>query len=192
MIKIFGVGNIMLCDDGIGVKVAEFIKEKLYLNGNINNLDNKLNLSERALVESNNNRAITSNNKSKLVSGDIEVIIGETDFMYCLDCIDKDDLVIIIDGTYFEFKPGHISKLSFDECDKFIYESRDPHSDSLLQVLRREYRDVKGYLIGIEIGKVDYSLELSTKLNKEFNSICERVLAAILNLLKVNKVKIVS
>ncbi|MGL5086248.1 MAG: hypothetical protein ACRC68_11140, partial [Clostridium sp.] len=47
-------------------------------------------------------------------------------------------------------------------------------------------------LIGIEIGKVDYSLELSTKLSKDFNSICERVLAAILNLVKMSKAQIVS
>ncbi|SDO72604.1 hydrogenase maturation protease [Clostridium gasigenes] len=166
MIKVFGVGNIMLCDDGIGVKVAEYIKKELESNENI------------------------ELNKNKELSKNIEVIIGETDFMYCLDCINKDDFVVIIDGTYFDFKPGYISKLSFEECDNLIVESRDPHGDSLLKVLRREYREINGYLIGIEIDKVDYSLDLSPKLNKEFNSICNRVLDKIKTLICLSEVQI--
>lgn len=176
MIKIFGVGNIMLCDDGIGVKVAEYIKKELESNENIN-----IGLNKNVELESNKNKELSKN---------IEVIIGETDFMYCLDCINKDDFVVIIDGTYFDFKPGHISKLSFEECDNLIGESRDPHGDNLLKVLRRECRDVKGYLIGIEIDKIDYSLDLSPKLNKEFNSICHRVLDKIKSLICLREVQI--
>lgn len=154
MIKVFGVGNILLSDDGIGVKVTEYIKDKLELNNNV------------------------------------EVIIGETDFMYCLDFIKNDDFVIIVDGTYFDLKPGYVSKLPFEECDKLIVENMDAHSDSLLKVLRREYREVKGYLIGVEIEKLDYSLDLSPKLNKQFNSICNRVLDKIRSLLIINGQKV--
>lgn len=148
MIKVFGVGDRKLCDDGVGVKIVENIKNELELNNNI------------------------------------EVIIGETDFRHCLDYIKNDDFVIIVDGTYFDLKPGYISKLAFEECDNLIGENIDSNSDSLLKVLRREYREIKGYLIGIEINKIDNSLDLSPKLDKEFNSICNRVLDKIRNLLR--------
>lgn len=151
MIKVFGVGNKLLSDDGIGVKVTEYIKDKLELNN------------------------------------DVEVIICETDFRYSLDCIKNDDFVIIVDGTYFDLKPGYVSKLPFEECDKLISDSRDDYSDSLLKVLRREYKEIKGYLIGVEIEKLDYSLDLSPKLEKEFNSICNRVLDKIRNLMMVRQ-----
>ena len=175
MIKVFGVGNIMLCDDGIGVKVAEYIK-------------NELESSKNKKIRVNKNEKLGLKDKWKLGDcNDVEVIIGETDFMYCLEYINEGDFIIIIDGTYFDLKPGHVSKLSFKECDNFIEEVKDAHGDNLLKVLRREYRDITGCLIGIEIEKVDYSLELSPKLNKEFNGICERVLEKILSLVKYNK-----
>ena len=50
MIKVFGIGNILLGDDGIGVKVVEKLNESI-----------------------------------KSIGRDIEVIIGETDYLYCLN-----------------------------------------------------------------------------------------------------------
>ena len=64
MIKVFGIGNILLGDDGIGVRVVEKIKEEI-----------------------------------KNISEDIDVIIGETDYLYCLNQIDEDDTIVIIDST---------------------------------------------------------------------------------------------
>ena len=168
----------MLCDDGIGVRVAEYIKKKLE---DIHSKNLKPNDNGKLGVTNNKKLGLKDTWKSN-VKDNIEVIIGETDFMYCLEFINKDDFVVIIDGTYFDFKPGHVSKSSFEDCDNFIGEVKDAHGDTLLKVLRREYRDIKGCLIGIEIAKIDYSLELSPKLNKEFNSICENILYQILSL----------
>ncbi|WP_252229613.1 hydrogenase maturation protease [Clostridium sp. ZBS15] len=149
MIKIFGVGNILLCDDGIGVKIVEKIKDEI-----------------------------------EKLSKDIEVIIGETDYMYCLDCINKEDIVIIVDSTYLGLKPGVISIFDFKECDRFITNSRDEHNESLLKILRKEYREVNGYLIGIEIEIIDFSLELSKTLKNEFLNISIKVFNEIKNILK--------
>lgn len=139
MIKVFGIGNILLCDDGIGVRVAENLKEEI-----------------------------------EALGDDIEVIIGKTDALYCINKI-EDDEVIIIDSTYFMTRPGAVTVKSLDKCDEFINYDYSPHEESLLSLLRKERRDVKGYLIGIEISHIDYSEELSKILNRKFKDICTRV-----------------
>ncbi len=140
MIKVFGIGNILLCDDGIGVRVAENLKEEI-----------------------------------EALGDDIEVIIGKTDVLYCINKIEEDDEVIIIDSTYFMTRPGAVTVKSLDRCDEFINYDYSPHEESLLSLLRKERRDVKGYLIGIEISHIDYSEELSKILNRKFKDICSRV-----------------
>ena len=140
MIKVYGIGNILLCDDGIGVRVAENLKEEI-----------------------------------EALGDDIEVIIGKTDVLYCINKIEEDDEVIIIDSTYFMTRPGAVTVKSLDRCDEFINYDYSPHEESLLSLLRKERRDVKGYLIGIEISHIDYSEELSKILNRKFKDICTRV-----------------
>lgn len=147
MIKIFGIGNTLLCDDGIGVKVVEKLKEE-----------------------------ITSLNNT------IEVFIGETDCLYCLENISKDDYIIIVDGTYFETHAGKISVLSFEECDEFIQNFSNSHDETLLRALRTETPHIKGALVGIEIGQLGYSLELSQELSEKFPLICTYVLGEIRNI----------
>ncbi|ACD53173.1 hydrogenase maturation protease [Clostridium botulinum] len=149
MIRIFGVGNVLLCDDGIGVKVCQCIKEKF------------------------------KSYKS------IKFIIGETDLLYCLDYIEdmtSNDIAVIIDSTCFENIPGKVTLKSFKECDEFINMSFESHSETLLKVLRRDYRYINGYLIGIEISKIDYSLDLSVELTNKFDDICNCVSKTIENI----------
>ncbi|HSQ88857.1 hydrogenase maturation protease [Romboutsia sp.] len=152
MIKVFAIGNILLCDDGVGVKVVDKIKDEI-----------------------------------KSLSEDIEVIIGETDFMYCLINIEKEDFVIIIDSTYLGIEPGSITVFDFKECDKFVGDLSTQHEESLLKILRMNYREVKGCLIGIEVDVVDYSLKLSNCLSERFNCICNEVFNQIKDRLKEKK-----
>lgn len=140
MIKVIAIGNILLSDDGIGIKVAEAMKE-VFMS----------------------------------FSQDISVIIGETDIWYCLDNIETDDLVIVIDSTYFQIEPGTVSRLTLEQCDKFRKDFNTAHGENLINILRQEYRELEGYLIGIEIAVIDYSLELSHVLRKKFPEICSRV-----------------
>lgn len=147
MIKVFGIGNLLLSDDGIGVRVVEELKDQL------------ISLKDT-----------------------IEVFVGETDYLYCLDKISDNDFVIIVDGTYFETNAGKITVLSFEDCDEFLQHSSTSHDENLLKVLRTEAPHINGVLIGIEIGKVSYSLELSPELQEKFSTICIYVLAEIRNL----------
>ncbi|MEG0306377.1 MAG: hydrogenase maturation protease [Clostridium sp.] len=150
MIKIFGIGNILLCDDGIGVKVIQVIEKEI-----------------------------------EEFSENINVIVGETNYLYCLDQIEDDDVVIIVDSTFLGTKPATVSSYTLEQCDDFIIDYGDIHSESLLKVLRKEYRQIKGYLVGIEIEKVDYSLELSSTLEDKFLNITMDVIEEIKALVKL-------
>lgn len=144
MIKIFAIGNIILGDDGIGVKVMEFIGAQL-----------------------------------ESYSKEVKVLIVGIDYIYCLNEINKEDTVILVDSTYFGIEPGRVSVLNLKECDKFISPCRDMHSENLLRVLREEYREIAGYLVGIEVEKVNYSLELSNTLKDKFSEITKNVFREI-------------
>lgn len=144
MIKIFAIGNIILGDDGIGVKVMEFIGAQL-----------------------------------ESYSEEVKVLIVGIDYIYCLNEINKEDTVILVDSTYFGIEPGRVSVLNLKECDKFISPCRDMHSENLLRVLREEYREIPGYLVGIEVEKVNYSLELSKTLKDNFSEITKKVFSEI-------------
>lgn len=152
MIKVFAIGNILLGDDGVGVKVVDKIQ-----------------------------------NEIKSLSKDIEVIIGETDFMYCLINIRKEDFVIIIDSTYFGIDPGSVTIFDFKECDRFVGDLSTQHEENLLKILRMNHREIKGCLIGIEVSLVDYSLELSQCLSDTFDYICNEVFKQIKDILKEKK-----
>ena len=137
MIKVIGIGNILLSDDGIGIKVLENLEKDL-----------------------------------EEISDNIKIIIGETDCYYCLDNIEEEDFLIILDSTYLGIEPGSVTVLTLEECDEYMKSFITAHEDSLINILRRQYRDVKGYLIGIEIAEIGFSLELSMVLQEKFQEIC--------------------
>ena len=149
MMKIFGIGNILLGDDGVGVRVVEKIKEEI-----------------------------------KNISEDIDVIIGETDYLYCLNQIEEDDTIVIIDSTYLDINPGYVSYFDLKGCNKFIKYFNSQHESNLVNSILIENLNVKGYLIGIEIGKVDFSLELSKTIKDNFYNICLDVLKYIKEIYK--------
>lgn len=149
MMKIFGIGNILLGDDGVGVRVVEKIKEEI-----------------------------------KNISEDIDVIIGETDYLYCLNQIEEDDTIVIIDSTYLDINPGYVSYFDLKGCNKFIKYFNSQHESNLVKSILIENLNVKGYLIGIEIGKVDFSLELSKTIKDNFYNICLDVLKYIKEIYK--------
>lgn len=140
MIKIIAIGNILLGDDGIGIRVTEAMKPVF------------LGYSE-----------------------EISVIIGETDIYYCLENIESDDLLIIIDSSYFGLEPGTVTRLTLEECDKFTKNFITAHGENLINILRQDYRNIRGYFIGIEVSVIDYSLELSAILQDKLQEICLRV-----------------
>ena len=109
MVKVFGIGNILLKDDGIGVRLARNIKRRV----------DKDNINE------------------------IEVFIGETDYLYCLENINDDEFIIILDSTYFGINPGEITFKKLEECDKLISKEITAHETSLLSLVRLEKTNEK-------------------------------------------------
>lgn len=143
-VKLIGIGNILLGDDGIGVYIVEKIKKDFI------NLDKN-----------------------------IDVIVGETDYMYCLNEINEDDLVIVIDSIYTNKNLGDISVFNIKECEKFFPSNISAHDINLINALINEEKKIEAYLIGIEIKEVDYALELSEALQQKFNHIYYEVIKNI-------------
>ena len=141
-IKIIGIGNTLMEDDGIGVYAAERIKKKI------------------------------SNKK------DIEVITGETDFEYCISKINEGDFIFILDASYYGKNPSELTVFKLkDYRPKKSYITQ--HSLSLIDMLHLYYKNVQGYIIGIEIGRIDYKIGMSSELKSRFDRICDDILKFI-------------
>lgn len=159
MIKIFGIGNVLLSDDGIGVRIVEHLRDKL----------------------------MDLNDYYKQYDEEIAVIIGENDYLYCLNNIKEDDYIIIIDATCFMIKPATVTIRNLKECDEFIegdfIGELSTHEESFLNSVRREKNNIDGWLIGIEVSKIDHSLQLSKELSKKFNFISYSVFNKIIEII---------
>lgn len=150
MIKIIAIGNRLMGDDGIALKVLENIDKdikKLKEDGKVNQ--------------------------------EIEVIIGETDFMYSLDKIDDYDFVIILDSTALGVEPGRVTVLSLKEYKKYLnYESQ--HGINLVDMLTSYRKNVDGIIIGIEAYSIDFNFDISDTLKVLFSDICKDVFKEII------------
>lgn len=144
-VKIIGIGNTLMEDDGIGIRVIEKIRNQL--------------------------------EEIKL-----EVIVGETDFNYCISRINSEDLVIVIDAACYSNNPGEIEVFTIDN---FITLKRGytQHSYGLLEVLKLYYPNLKGYIIGIQINNVSFKLGLSKVLEGNLEDISKKVKNCIKDLI---------
>jgi hydrogenase maturation protease len=140
MIKVIGIGNLLMGDDGIALRVIDYIKEDL----------ENLNLG-------------------------IKSIKSETDFNFALDNIDNGDFIFIIDGTLLDIDCGQITQISLEKVDKYLNHSFFSHNISLLWLINNLGLQVSGLIIGIEVLKVDFSLEISKELEIKFCEICSKI-----------------
>jgi len=108
---------------------------------------------------------------------DIKIIIGETDYMYCIKEIEKDDIVIIIDSSNIGVTPGTVTQSTLEDAPNHIYSSQ--HQLSLPDLLFLYKEKIIVYLIGIEIHEINYGFELSNILKSKFKKICQDVLKEI-------------
>lgn len=137
-IKCIAIGNRIMGDDGIGIKVLEELSRKL--------------------------------KKEK-----IEVIFGETDIDYSLSIIDQGDTLFIIDSTCFGIYPGTVTFTPIENAINTQQQIYSQHQSSLINLLKLYKKSVKGYIVGIEVDKIHFSLDLSEALKKKFSSICEEI-----------------
>lgn len=142
--KVIAIGNILMGDDSIGIRVLKIIEGSLKSYG-------------------------------------IASFIGETDFEYCISEINDGDSVIIIDAAMLGKKVGTITEISIEGCIDYK-ESRTEHSNSLLSMLYVHFKNIKVYVIGIEIENITYDLNISRSLELSLQEISQTVLNKILEM----------
>jgi hydrogenase maturation protease len=112
----------------------------------------------------------------------MEVIIGETDFQYCLGKIIEEDYIIIIDATWFGIEPGTITVNSLK--DIYLLNANQSlfsqHGYSLIKALETYNKTIDGIIVGIEGEKFDFALLLSSRIEASFDNICSKVQETIL------------
>lgn len=129
--------------------------------------------------------------KNQLENREIEVIIGETDFQYCLKNITPGDYIIIIDATCFGVTPGTITAYPIELFLKSpkAHISYSQHGFSLFNILGF-YNNVKGIVLGIEGEKFEFGLDMSYNLKTTFDRICKEIQQIILDSIKPTKYKL--
>lgn len=112
---------------------------------------------------------------SKLKRSNISVILGETDSFYPLSKLESGDFLFIIDATYYDIEPGKVTFTPLQDIMKRGLNILSQHQPSFIHELHLSEEDMVGYLIGIEINEIRYSLELSDILKNRLSYICEDV-----------------
>lgn len=116
--------------------------------------------------------------KEKFIERNIEVIIGETDFQYCISSIQDGEFIFFVDAVYCGKKPGEITVIPLE---KYQYKKKyyTQHSYSIVDLIKLYFKEIKGYIIGIEIGEISFSYGLSVVLENNIDIISENVLKEI-------------
>lgn len=137
-VKCIAIGNRIMGDDSIGIKVVEALS-------------------------------------TQFIKKNIEVVLGETDIDYALSKIEDGDLLFILDSTYFNIVPGTVTFTPIKEAYIQYQQVYSQHQPSLIQLLNIYKKSVDGYIIGIEVSEIHFSLELSDILKEKFSNICDKV-----------------
>ena len=136
--KIIAIGNRLMEDDSVAIKIAEALYE---------------NLIELGVV----------------------VIIGETDFEFCLSKIDEEDFIIVLDATKLGLNAGEITLYDLKDI-KSKKNSLTQHGYNFVDALMNYSKGINGKFIGIEGNSFHFSLALSNELENKFQDICKKVL----------------
>jgi len=142
-VKLIAIGNKIMGDDAIGIKVAEEIS-------------------------------------TRLKKEEIVLIFGETDSEYALSNIKDGDLLFIVDSTYFQLAPGTVT---FTSINDLLLKNNltSQHQQSLIHLIKLYGININGFVIGIEVEKIDFSTVLSETLKLKFYNICDEVYEFIMS-----------
>lgn len=116
--------------------------------------------------------------REELINNNIEVIIGETDFEYCISSIEEGDLLFIIDAADYGKNSGEITIFALENY-KYEKKSYTQHSYSVIDLIKVYYNYLRGYIIGIEVSSVSFKLGISKELESKVDIISEKVLQNI-------------
>ena len=116
----------------------------------------------------------------------IEILIGETDVDYCIENINEEDFLIILDATYMGHHVGGLSLINLESIKEDTLLKESQHNLNLLDLLGIYNKNNKGYFIGIKVKDIDYRIGLSKEVKYRFKGICEDIMAFILYFEKEN------
>lgn len=116
----------------------------------------------------------------------IEILIGETDVDYCIENINEEDFLIILDATYMGHHVGELSLINLESIKEDTLLKESQHNLNLLDLLSIYNKNNKGYFIGIKVKDIDYRIGLSKEVKYRFNGICKDIMAFILYFAKEN------
>lgn len=137
-------------------------------------IGNKLMMDDGAAI------FVLQNIKNDLEYNGIEVIIGETDVDFCFSKLNNVDEFYIVD-SYFSGKiPGTLTFKKIKDVKK-IRKHCAVHSLGLMDLIDIYGIEVKGYFIGIEIGRIDMNIGLSNDLQVKFKDVCSKILKFMIN-----------
>lgn len=109
-----------------------------------------------------------------------DVVIGETDVDYCISSIKNEDFIIILDATFYGIETGKITILDITKKNNIYEKGYSQHQLSLIKLLHSySFKDISGYILGIEAEEIDYGVELSHGIAKNFEGIKSRVYGLI-------------
>lgn len=120
--------------------------------------------------------------QSKLQDIGIAVVIGETDVQFCLDEIQPDDILVVIDSMIQGNETGSIEIVPLQDVFKSQSKLHSQHDFNLIDALSLNYPEIEGCLIGIEASEIGFGFELSHELRSRFEQICDDVSRAILEM----------
>lgn len=112
--------------------------------------------------------------KDKLEAMGTQVIIAETDTLFCFSRLSDDDYVIILDAAYSNRAAGSIHCCTLKEAANTCSEGGSLHDMGILDLIRLYSSPLRGCFIGIEISEAGYGYELSEALKAGFSDICIR------------------
>ena len=118
---------------------------------------------------------------SRLKEKNIEVIMGETDFEYCLCQIKEEDFIIILDAVDQHLPPGTAVVIPFQQINSYTRHCYSQHQPNLIKLLNIYKKGIQGFIVGIQIEKIEFSFCLSESLQRKLNEICEEVYHLILS-----------
>lgn len=122
---------------------------------------------------------------SSILEGEnIDIVFGETDIDYALNEIEDGDFLFILDSTYFNIEPGTVTFTPIEEFNTNQGEVYSQHQPNLINLLKAYEKSVSGFIIGVEVQEIDFSLELSHILKRELSMICVEVSEFIKNTLR--------
>lgn len=144
MIKVIAIGNLLMGDDGIALKIIDSIKRKV-----------------------------------KQLDLEIQCIKAETDFDFALDNIEDGDFIFILDGMLLDLESGQVMQVPLTQGKNLAANSLSIHSISLLTLISQCNFMIRGFIIGIQVKEVNFSLEISSELKNKFQQICDKVYTII-------------